>query len=182
MKTIRVTDQEWAKAGVGYVRTEAMVLGFGVSLQGEFGGDTPESEYILVTDDQGVPLSTCRLYFEPDKGYAKIERVATVSGARGMGAGRAGIEAAEEWILERGFKKIIITSRDEAVGFYEKLGYHADETVDPHAFDHPTADLKTKGESSLKEDHPSTSDKEKEVHSKPKSTGLFRTVYMEKEF
>lgn len=126
-------------------------------------------------------MSTCRLYFEYNKGYAKIERVATVSSARGMGAGRAGIEAAEEWILERGFKKIIITSRDEAVGFYEKLGYHADESVDPHAFDHPSADLKTKANPSLNEADPA-SDKEKEVHSKPKSTGLFRTVYMEKEF
>lgn len=163
MKTIRVTDQEWARAGVGYVRTEAMVLGFGVSLQGEFGQDTKDSEYILVTDDQGVPLSTCRIYLDPDQGYAKIERVATVSSARGKGAGRAGIEAAEAWISERGYHKIIITSRDEAVGFYEKLGYHTDESVDPHAFDHPSPQKETQD-------------------AKPKSTGLFRTVYMEKEF
>lgn len=36
------------------------------------------------------------------------------------------IGEAEQWIRESGVKKIIITSRDEAVGFYEALGYQAD--------------------------------------------------------
>ena len=129
MKAIRATET-YAKAGVYYVRTEAMVFGFGVSLQGEFDGDTSDSDYILVTDDNGAPLSTCRVHFIPEEGYAKIERVATVSFARGKGAGRLAIESAEEWIREKGFKKIVITSRDEAVGFYEKLGYTADYTKD----------------------------------------------------
>lgn len=129
MKAIRATET-YAKAGVYYVRTEAMVYGFGVSLQGEFDGDTPDSDYILVTDDNGMPLSTCRVHFVPEEGYAKIERVATVSFARGKGAGRLAIESAEEWIREKGYKKIIITSRDEAVGFYEKLGYTADYAKD----------------------------------------------------
>lgn len=132
MKAIRATET-YQRAGVYYVRTEAMVLGFGVSMQGEFDTDTPESDYILVTDDSGVPLSTCRLHFVPEEGYAKIERVATVSFARGKGAGRLAIEAAEEWIREKGCKKIIITSRDEAVGFYEKLGYTADYSKDARA-------------------------------------------------
>ncbi len=40
--------------------------------------------------------------------------------------GRLLIEEAENWIRESGIKKICITSRDEAVGFYEALGYKAD--------------------------------------------------------
>ncbi len=132
MKAIRATEI-WEKAGVYYVRTEAMVYGFGVSLEGEFDGDTPDSEYVLVTDNNGAPISTCRLRFVPEEGYAKIERVATVSFARGKGAGRLAMEAAEEWIREKGYKKIIVTSRDEAVGFYEKLGYTADYTKDVKA-------------------------------------------------
>ena len=55
---IRAFDT-WAKAGVYYVRTEAMVFGFDVRLEGEFDTDTPESEYVLVSDDTGKPLSTC---------------------------------------------------------------------------------------------------------------------------
>ena len=122
MKTIRVT-QEWQRAGVYYVRTEAMVLGFQLSLEGEFADDTPDGKYILVTDDSGKPLSTNRIHLLPEKKIAKIERVATISTARGQGAGAAGIQAAEEWIRELGYTKIVITSREEAEGFYQKLGY-----------------------------------------------------------
>ena len=77
MKAIRVKE-EWERAGVYYVRTEAMVFGFDLSLQGEFSDDARNSEYILVVDDKGKPLSTNRLHFLPEKGFAKIERVATV--------------------------------------------------------------------------------------------------------
>ncbi len=97
MKAIRVKE-EWERAGVYYVRTEAMVFGFDLSLQGEFSDDDRNSEYILVVDDKGKPLSTNRLHFLPEKGFAKIERVATVRNARDLGAGKLGIEAAEEWI------------------------------------------------------------------------------------
>lgn len=60
MKTIRVKE-EWQRAGVYYVRTQAMVLGFDLSLEGEFADDSPDGKYILVTDDHGKPLSN-----EPD--------------------------------------------------------------------------------------------------------------------
>ena len=128
MKTYRV-ENEWQRAGVYYIRTRAMVYGFNLSLQGEFADDTKDSEYILVTDDNDRPLSTNRIHLLPERGFAKIERVVTLEEARGKGAGRAGILAAEDWIRERGFKKIVITSREEAVGFYEKLGYKVREDM-----------------------------------------------------
>lgn len=129
MRAIRAVDT-WAKAGVYYVRCEAMVLGFDVSLEGEFDTDTPDSEYILVLDDKDKPISTCRIHVLEEEGYVKIERVATVSSARKCGAGRIAITEAEKWIKEKGINKIVITSRDEAVGFYEKLGYKADYSID----------------------------------------------------
>jgi len=129
MKAIRAIDT-WARAGVYYVRCEAMVFGFDVSLEGEFDTDNSDSEYILVLDDNNKPISTCRIHVLEDEGYAKIERVATVSAARKIGAGRLAITEAEKWIKEKGISKIVITSRDEAVGFYEKLGYKPDYSVD----------------------------------------------------
>lgn len=146
MKAIRATE-EWARAGVYYVRTEAMVLGFQLRLEGEFADDDPGSKYILVVDDEGRPLSTNRIHLLPNKGFAKIERVATVSTARGIGAGRIGIEAAEEWIKELGYRKIVITSRKEAEGFYWKLGYATREdmnpdTLEPKKADDPVQELK----------------------------------------
>ena len=130
MKTIRVTE-EWQRAGVYYVRTEAMVLGFNLKLEGEFADDTPDGKYILVTDDEGKPLSTNRIHLLPEKQLAKIERVATVSAARGQGAGAVGIRAAEDWIRELGYSHIVITSREEAEGFYRKLGYITRADMNP---------------------------------------------------
>lgn len=130
MKTIRVKE-EWQRAGVYYVRTQAMVLGFDLSLEGEFADDTPDGKYILVTDDHGKPLSTNRIHLLPERSLAKIERVATISTARGLGAGAAGILAAEDWIRELGYSHIVITSRKEAEGFYHKLGYITREDMNP---------------------------------------------------
>lgn len=124
MEAIRVTDKEWQIAGVHYVRAEAMCKGFGISLEMEFGEDEPGDEYILVLD--GIhPVSTCRVH-QLDESTGKIERVATLSEYRGKHYGAKAIWSAEEWFKERGVKKILINSRTEAVGFYEKLGYVAD--------------------------------------------------------
>ena len=61
MEAVRVTkDKEWLKAGVYFVRTQAMCFGFDVPLEMEFEDDTAEQEYILVLDD-GKPVSTCRV-------------------------------------------------------------------------------------------------------------------------
>lgn len=123
METIRVT-QEWQRAGVHYVRTQAMCLGFELSLEMEFGQDSPEDEYILVLDGE-KPVSTCRIK-KVDEKTGQIERVATLEEYRGKHYGAEGIHAAEEWLLEQGVEKIQINSREAALGFYEKLGYVPD--------------------------------------------------------
>lgn len=123
MEVIRVSE-EWQRAGVHYVRTQAMCLGFHIPLEGEFAEDSPEQEYILVLDEN-IPVATCRLH-QIDETTGKIERVATLEEYRGKHYGSAGILEAEKWFKERGVTRIIINSRVAAVGFYEKLGYTPD--------------------------------------------------------
>lgn len=156
----RRVKEEWERAGVYYIRTEAMVQGFDLPLRGEFADDTSSSLYILVLDNDGKPLSTNRLHLLPERGFAKIERVATVREARHRGAGRLGIEAAERWARELGYSKIVITSREEAVGFYEKLGYRVRQEMNPDTLEPRSAE------------DPAAEDRD------PR----FRCVYMEKEF
>lgn len=123
-------------AGVMYVRTQAMVMGFNVPLDKEFDeGDDVSKKYILVKDDI-YPIGTCRLHVTGEA-EAKIERVAVLEEYRGKGIGRMIIKGAEEWLSELGVKKIIITSREDAVGFYEALGYNADrsKTISGEVFD-----------------------------------------------
>jgi GNAT superfamily N-acetyltransferase len=125
MKAVRVKEH-WQLAGVHYVRTETMVKGFHIPLDKEFDeGDLKQYSYVLVLDDI-YPVAACRIHFPGEGGTAKIERVSVLKEYRKKGVGRLLIEEAENWIRESGVKKICITSRDEAVGFYEALGYKAD--------------------------------------------------------
>jgi predicted GNAT family N-acyltransferase len=124
MEAIRA-EETWQQAGAYYVRVEAMVKGFNIPLDKEFDHhDMPDTKYIVVRE-QEVPIGTCRLHFV-DETTAKIERVCVIAEARQRGVGSFAITEAEKWLKELGIKKVIITSRDEAVGFYEKLGYQAD--------------------------------------------------------
>lgn len=123
MEVVRAT-KTWQQAAAYYVRIDSMVKGFGIPAEIEIDDhDTPDTKYVVVFDGL-VPVATCRLYFEGEA--AKIERVVVSEALRGQGIGRLAITEAESWIKELGYKKIVITSRDEAVGFYEKLGYTAD--------------------------------------------------------
>lgn len=125
MKAIRVKEN-WQLAGVHYVRVQTMVKGFGIPMNQEFDeGDNEDSLYVLILDDI-YPVATCRIHVLEGEDSVKIERVSVLEEYRKKGIGRLLIEAAEEWIRELGAEKIIITSRDEAVGFYEALGYQAD--------------------------------------------------------
>lgn len=124
MELIRA-EHTWQQAGNHYVRIEAMVKGFQIPLQMEFDeNDTPETKYVVAMDGV-LPVGTCRLHQLDDR-TAKIERVVVLENYRKQGVGRQVITAAEKWLKELGAQKIIITSREEAVGFYEKLGYTAD--------------------------------------------------------
>lgn len=81
MNVIRVTE-EWQRAGVHYVRTQAMCLGFEIPLEMEFDGDKPEDEYILVSDGL-KPVSTCRIHYLEDDHViirTKLEKPSKIKG------------------------------------------------------------------------------------------------------
>jgi GNAT superfamily N-acetyltransferase len=90
----------------------------------EFEDDDAMSKYILLLVD-GLPVATCRPRML-DADTAKIERVCVTEAFRSRDFGKQAIRAAEQWLKESGVRKIIINSRDEVAGFYEKLGYTAD--------------------------------------------------------
>lgn len=129
MATYRVTEDSpvWQKAGVHFVRASASLKPLGATLEGEFGEDTPSSEYILVTADDDFPASTCRLHILSED-TAKIERVATTPACQHKHFGSAAVKAAEKWLKERGIKRVVINARTAVVHFYETLGYKPDYT------------------------------------------------------
>ena len=126
MKIIRATET-WQQAGAYYVRIQGMAKQHHITLKEEFDEhDGPDTKYIVILDEE-FPVATCRIY-EVDRINAAIGRVVVLPEYRNQGLGRLVIKEAEVWIKEQGYKKIILESRDIAVGFYEKLGYKADFT------------------------------------------------------
>ena len=128
IKVLRATEL-WQKAGAFSVRIEGMNRQHRISLRDEFDEhDGDESRYIVLLDDE-YPVATCRFYeLSPER--VLIGRVVVLPEYRGQSLGRRVIGEAEQWLRELGYREIVIDSRLEAVGFYEKLGYtRADDGV-----------------------------------------------------
>lgn len=121
IEVIRATET-WQQAGAYYVRIQGMARQHDITLRREFDEhDTPDTKYIVLTDDN-FPVATCRLY-PLDANSAMIGRVVVLPEYRAEGLGRRVVEEAERWIIELGFAKAVVESRDVALEFYRHLGY-----------------------------------------------------------
>ena len=128
MEVLRATE-EWQRAGAYSVRIEGMNRQHHISLRDEFDEhDCDGTKYIVMLDD-GYPVATCRFY-EVDELSVIIGRLVVLPDYRDHHLGSRVIAEAESWIKELGYKTILIDSRLETIGFYEKLGFeHVDDTV-----------------------------------------------------
>lgn len=118
IKVLRATE-EWQRAGAYSVRIQGMNRQHHISLREEFDEhDGDSTKYIVLLDDE-YPVATCRFY-EIDADTATIGRVVVLPEYRGQKLGAMAVREAEKWIAECGYKQIVIDSRIEAVGFYEK--------------------------------------------------------------
>ena len=122
-------EEEWQRAGAYSVRVQGMNRQHHISLREEFDEhDREGTKYIVLLDD-GFPMATCRFY-ETDSHSVILGRVVVLPEYRKQQFGRKVIEEAEAWITELGYDEIIIDSRVETIGFYEKLGYrHLEDTI-----------------------------------------------------
>lgn len=122
-------EHEWQRAGAYSVRIQGMNRQYHISLREEFDEhDGDGTKYIVLLDD-GYPIATCRFY-ELSPESVMLGRVVVLPEYRGKGVGHMLIAEAEKWIFELGYKEIIIESRIQTVGFYEKAGYdHIDDSV-----------------------------------------------------
>ena len=121
MEIIRAKEN-YEKAGAFSVRISGMNKTYNISLKDEFDNHDFNDANHLVALDNTYPVGTLRFY-EIDKLTATIGRVVVLPEYRKQHIGSKLIFEAEKWIKELGYKNIIIYSRIEAVGFYQKLGY-----------------------------------------------------------
>ena len=124
MNIIRATTTA-EQAGAYYVRIQAMAVKHHISLYQEFDEhDTPETRYIVITDDV-LPVATCRLY-PVDDNSMMLGRIVVLPEYRHQGLGTQIIREAEAWAKELGYQKAVLESRENKVDFYQKLGYIPD--------------------------------------------------------
>lgn len=82
-----------------------------------------EKEDILIGCFEEDKLEGCCLLTKTDPTTVKLRQMAVTSGLQGKGIGRVLLVFAENIARDKGFKKITMNARKNALGFYEKLGY-----------------------------------------------------------
>ena len=133
MKIIRVT-RECERAGTYYVRMAAMMHKYQIPLDAEVDSHDGENCHYILALDGIYPVATCRWFSVGDAadGVAEIGRVVVLPEYRGKHLGQAVVAEAEKGMREAGIKKVEISSREDAAGFYEKMGYRFNENGKPH--------------------------------------------------
>jgi len=71
-------------------------------------------------DDQ---MLGCCMLVEEGPQTVRLRQMAVMNDLQGKGIGRALMQFAENLARDRGYKKIIMHARKNALGFYEKMGY-----------------------------------------------------------
>ena len=71
-------------------------------------------------DDQ---MLGCCMLVEEEPQTVRLRQMAVMNDLQGKGIGRALMQFAENLARDRGYKKITMHARKNAVGFYEKMGY-----------------------------------------------------------
>jgi len=71
-------------------------------------------------DDQ---MLGCCMLVEEGPETVRLRQMAVVNDVQGKGIGRALMQFAENLARDRGYKRITMHARKNAVGFYEKMGY-----------------------------------------------------------
>lgn len=97
----------------------------GVSEEAEFDGLDEESRHLVVVDEQGGVIGTCRLR-EAEPGTLKLERMAVDAEWRRTGAGRSLCLAAARLAGELGAERIVLHAQRRAEAFYASCGYEAE--------------------------------------------------------
>lgn len=85
--------------------------------------DREHEDILLGCFDDDRLEGCCLLTKINDDGEIRLRQMAVLSGLQGKGIGKVLMRFAENIARDKGYKKIVMHARDNAIGFYEKLGY-----------------------------------------------------------
>lgn len=102
------------------VRTKVFVEEQNVPISIEIDEKETISTHFYVIDDAKV-IAVGRIY--NDNGIGVIGRIAVLKESRGIGVGLFLMQNIIDFAKQKGFLKVLLGSQEQALGFYEKLGF-----------------------------------------------------------
>ena len=82
-----------------------------------------EKENMLMAAYEDDTMLGCCMLVEEGPQTVRLRQMAVLNDLQGKGIGKALMQFAENLARDRGYKKITMHARDNALGFYEKMGY-----------------------------------------------------------
>jgi predicted GNAT family N-acyltransferase len=82
-----------------------------------------EKQHMHMAAYEDERILGCCMLVEEDPETVRLRQMAVVDDVQGKGIGRALMQFAENLARDRGYSKITMHARKNAVGFYEKMGY-----------------------------------------------------------
>lgn len=124
IKNIIIAEPQTQKEFEAYylLRYETLRKPWGQPIGSEKDEQENESIHLMACDDDKNVLGICRLQFNSSV-EAQLRYMGVKENTQGLGIGKKLIEYAERTAKEKGAQKLILQSRESAVGFYEKCGF-----------------------------------------------------------
>jgi len=117
------------------LRWEALRKPLGMPPGSESLPEDQKSLHLLAIE--GKKVVGCVLFHPEGKESGKLYQMAISEEYRGKGFGRKLLQTLEKALLEKGYRDVYLYSREETIGFYERLGYHKEGSwIDWMGFPH----------------------------------------------
>jgi GNAT superfamily N-acetyltransferase len=82
-----------------------------------------EKENLLIGAFEEEDMLGCCMLVEESPTSVRLRQMAVLNDLQGKGIGRALMQFAENLARDRGYKVLTMHARNNAIGFYEKMGY-----------------------------------------------------------
>ena len=82
-----------------------------------------EKNNMLIGAFEEDDMLGCCMMVEKDPSTLRLRQVAVLNDLQGKGIGRALTNFAENLARDRGYKRVTMHARKNAIGFYERMGY-----------------------------------------------------------
>ncbi len=119
--TLRIVNYTDNSSEIKAIRTQVFQIEQGVDPEIEFDGKDETADHLLAYLDN-QPVGTARIRYLSPK-TAKIERLAVLSTARGLGIGKELMEKAVEIAAQNDVEEVVIHAQDYVKRLHQKIGF-----------------------------------------------------------